>query len=180
MSDRPTMIAIKNRSRAKKLSGLEPSASINVKIHGYEITMPIGSIVQEWENGNPDMFEDFLVKSYNTRSHEIEWKRLLNATSTSELEEKDGIKYVYSNGMGTIHTVISKNLRLRTKSGKWITAKNLREELVNDAYDLMYFDLGTRDWDKITSDPLLVYQLEVAGNHNFFANDILVGDLTKG
>lgn len=172
--------SFKPRPRAKKLSGLEPSASIDVKIHGYEITMPIGSIVQEWEHGNPDMFEDFLVKSYNTRSHKIEWKRLLDAKSTSRLEEKDGIKYKYSNGMGTIYTVMSKNLRLRTKSGKWITAKNLDEELVNDAHDPRYFDIGTRKWNKTTSDPLLVYQLNIQGNHNFFANDILVGDITRG
>jgi hypothetical protein len=155
------------------MSGLEASEEIDVLIDGQMKCMSIEKIANMWISGDKSL----LVKSYNTRSKKIEWKPILDVRKNLVSDNKNIVYYFYSNGLGTIKTHMSDNLRLRTQSNKWITAKNLKEEVVNDANDPGYFDLGVHKSDIPT--PVNLYQLNIQGNHNFFANDILVGDLTR-
>ena len=163
----------KPRKKRKMISGLTASAGIDVLLDGQMKCMRIEEIVNMWNSGEKSL----LVKSYNTRSKKIEWKPIIDVRKGLVSDNANIVYYFYSNGLGTIRTIMSDNLRLRTKSSKWITAKNLKEEVVNDANDLIYFDLGIHTSDIPT--PIELYQLNIQGNHNFFANDILVGDLTR-
>lgn len=163
----------KERKKRKMMSGLEASEGIDVLIDGQMKCMPIEKIANMWISGDKSL----LVKSYNTRSKKIEWKPILDVRKNLVSDNKNIVYYFYSNGLGTIKTHMSDNLRLRTQSNKWITAKNLKEEVVNDANDPGYFDLGVHKSDIPT--PVNLYQLNIQGNHNFFANDMLVGDLTR-
>lgn len=163
----------KERKKRKMVSGLTASAGIDVLIDGQMKCIPIEKIVNMWASGEKSL----LVKSYNTRSKKIEWKPIIDVRQNLISDNVNVVDYIYSNGLGTIRTIMSDNLRLRTKSSKWITAKNLKEEVVNDANDLIYFDLGIHTSDIPT--PIELYQLNIQGNHNFFANDLLVGDLTR-
>ena len=163
----------RERKKRKMMSGLEASAGIDVLIDDQMKCMPIEKIANMWISGEKSL----LVKSYNTRSKKIEWKPIIDVRKGLVSDNANIVYYFYSNGLGTIKTHMSNNLRLRIKSSKWITAKNLKEEVVNDANDLIYFDLGIHKSDIHT--PIELYQLNIQGNHNFFANDILVGDLTR-
>lgn len=163
----------KERKKRKMMSGLEASEGIDVLIDGQMKCMSIEKIANMWISGEKSL----LVKSYNTRSKKIEWKPILDVRKNLVSDNKNIVYYFYSNGLGTIKTHMSDNLRLRTKSNKWVPAKNLKEEVVNDANDLIYFDLGIHTSDIPT--PIELYQLNIQGNHNFFANDLLVGDLTR-
>lgn len=163
----------KPRKKRKMISGLTASAGIDVLLDGQMKCIPIEKIVNMWNSGEKSL----LVKSYNTRSKKIEWKPIIDVRQNLISDNANVVDYIYSNGLGTIRTIMSDNLRLRTKSSKWITAKNLKEEVVNDANDLIYFDLGIHTSDIPT--PIELYQLNIQGNHNFFANDLLVGDLTR-
>lgn len=163
----------KPRKKRKMISGLTASAGIDVLLDGQMKCMRIEEIVNMWNSGEKSL----LVKSYNTRSKKIEWKPIIDVRKGLVSDNANIVYYFYSNGLGTIRTIMSDNLRLRTKSSKWITAKNLKEEVVNDANDLIYFDLGIHTSDIPT--PIELYQLNIQGNHNFFANDLLVGDLTR-
>ena len=163
----------KERKKRKMISGLTASAGIDVLLDGQMKCMRIEEIVNMWNSGEKSL----LVKSYNTRSKKIEWKPIIDVRKGLVSDNANIVYYFYSNGLGTIRTIMSDNLRLRTKSSKWITAKNLKEEVVNDANDLIYFDLGIHTSDIPT--PIELYQLNIQGNHNFFANDLLVGDLTR-
>lgn len=163
----------KERKKRKMISGLTASAGIDVLLDGQMKCMSIEKIANMWISGDKSL----LVKSYNTRSKKIEWKPILDVRKNLVSDNKNIVYYFYSNGLGTIKTHMSDNLRLRTQSNKWITAKNLKEEVVNDANDPGYFDLGVHKSDIPT--PVNLYQLNIQGNHNFFANDILVGDLTR-
>lgn len=163
----------KERKKRKMVSGLTASTGIDVLIDGQMKCIPIEKIVNMWASGEKSL----LVKSYNTRSKKIEWKPIIDVRQNLISDNVNVVDYIYSNGLGTIRTIMSDNLRLRTRSSKWITAKNLKEEVVNDANDLIYFDLGIHTSDIPT--PIELYQLNIQGNHNFFANDLLVGDLTR-
>ena len=163
----------RERKKRKMMSGLEASAGIDVLIDDQMKCMSIEKIANMWISGEKSL----LVKSYNTRSKKIEWKPIIDVRQNLISDNVNVVDYIYSNGLGTIRTIMSDNLRLRTKSSKWITAKNLKEEVVNDANDLIYFDLGIHTSDIPT--PIELYQLNIQGNHNFFANDLLVGDLTR-
>lgn len=163
----------KPRKKREIVSGLTASARIDVLLNSQMKCMSIEKIASMWLSGEKSL----LVKSYNTRSKKIEWKPILDVRKNLVPNNANIVYYFYSNGLGTIKTHISDNLRLRTKSSKWITAKNLQEEVINDANDLGYFDLGVHKSD--IHMPIELYQLNIQGNHNFFANDILVGDLTK-
>lgn len=163
----------KERKKRKMTSGLTASAGIDVLIDGQMKCMPIEKIVNMWDSGKKSL----LVKSYNTRSKKIEWKLIIDVRKGLVSDNANIVYYFYSNGLGTIKTHMSDNLRLRTKSNKWVPAKNLKEEVVNDANDLIYFDLEIHKSDIHT--PIELYQLNIQGNHNFFANDLLVGDLTR-
>jgi hypothetical protein len=163
----------KPRKKREMASGLTASAGIDVLIDGQMKSMSIEKIVNMWASGEKSL----LVKSYNTRSKKIEWKPIIDVRQNLISDNVNVVDYIYSNGLGTIRTIMSDNLRLRTRSSKWITAKNLKEEVVNDANDLIYFDLGIHTSDIPT--PIELYQLNIQGNHNFFANDLLVGDLTR-
>jgi len=163
----------KPRKKRKMISGLTASAEIDVLIDGQMKCIPIEKIVNMWNSGEKSL----LVKSYNTRSKKIEWKTIIDVRQNLISGNVNIVDCIYSNGLGTIQTSMSDNLRLRTKSSKWITAKNLKEEVINDANDPGYFDLGIHKSN--ISTPINLYQLNIQGNHNFFANDILVGDLTR-
>jgi len=163
----------KERKKRKMISGLTASAGIDVLIDDQMKCMRIDEIVNMWVSGEKSL----LVKSYNTRSKKIEWKPIIDVRKNLVSDNKNIVYYFYSNGLGTIKTHMSDNLRLRTQANKWITAKNLKEEVVNDANVPGYFDLGVHKSDIQT--PINLYQLNIQGNHNFFANDILVGDLTR-
>lgn len=163
----------RERKKRKMMSGLAASEGIDVLIDGQMKCMSIEKIANMWISGEKSL----LVKSYNTRSKKIEWKPIIDVRKNLVSDNKNIVYYFYSNGLGTIKTHMSDNLRLRTKSNKWITAKNLKEEVINDANDPGYFDLGVYKTDIQT--PINLYQLNIQGNHNFFANDILVGDLTR-
>lgn len=163
----------KPRKKRKMISGLTASAEIDVLIDGQMKCIPIEKIVNMWNSGEKSL----LVKSYNTLSKKIEWKPIIDVRQNLISGNVNIVDCIYSNGLGTIQTSMSDNLRLRTKSSKWITAKNLKEEVINDANDTGYFDLGIHKSN--ISTPINLYQLNIQGNHNFFANDILVGDLTR-
>lgn len=163
----------KPRKKRKMISGLTALAGIDVLLNGQMKCMSIEKIVNMWASGEKTL----LVKSYNTRSKKIEWKPILDVRKNLVSDNANIVYYFYSNGLRTIKTHISDNLRLRTRSNKWVTAKNLQEEVINDANDQGYFDLGIHKSN--ISTPINLYQLNIQGNHNFFANDILIGDLTR-
>lgn len=163
----------KERKKRKTASGLMGCEGIDVLVNGQMKCMSVEEIVNMWVSGEKSL----LVKSYNTRSKKIEWKPIIDVRKSLISNNTNIVDYIYSNGLGTIRTSMSDNLRLRTISNKWITVKNLKEEVINDANDLIYFDLGIHKSDIHT--PIELYQLNIQGNHNFFANDILVGDLTR-
>ena len=163
----------KERKKRKMISGLMGYEGIDVLINGQMKCMSIEEIVNMWVSGEKSL----LVKSYNTRSKKIEWKPIIDVRKSLISDNTNIVDYIYSNGLGTIRTSMSGDLRLRTVSNKWITAKNLKEEVINDANDLIYFDLGIQKNN--SNPPIHLYQLNIQGNHNFFVNDILVGDLTR-
>lgn len=133
----------KERKKRKMISRLTASAGIDVLLDGQMKCMRIEEIVNMWNSSEKSL----LVKSYNTRSKKIEWKPIIDVRKGLVSDNANIVYYFYSNGLGAIKTHMSDNLRLRTKSSKWITAKNLKEEVVNDANNLIYFDLGIHKSD---------------------------------
>lgn len=109
----------KERKKRKMMSGLAASEGIDVLIDGQMKCMSIEKIANIWISGERSL----LVKSYNTRSKKIEWKPIIDVRKNLVSDNKNIVYYFYSNGLGTIKTHMSDNLRLRTKSNKWITAK---------------------------------------------------------
>ena len=111
-------------------------------------------------------YKDLKVLSYNTQSNKQEWKLI---TAFAETSPKAKVMKITDEESGK-SIVVTPEHKVFTKNRGYVTAKDLTEtdELVfTDGY-------STKIIVEYLEEEIPVYDITVEGNHNFFANDILV------
>lgn len=127
----------------------------------------IDQIVKDFENG-----VSYKVRSYNTKTKTVEYKLITNAWMTRK--DAEVLKISFEDGANFVKLTPDHKVYL-AESSTWVEAKDLDQSeamLMFSDEDNMQRHTFLHSIEK--SDNADVYDLTVEGNHNFFANGLLV------
>lgn len=116
---------------------------------------------------------DVLVASYNRYKDIIEYKKIINRFENVRSERKIKLEMITKSSRREL--ICTENHLIQTKYKGWVKAKDLErgdEFLRFRSIDPEFSCLANKEY--IDSDWSLMYDLEIEGNHNYFAEGYLV------
>jgi len=120
-----------------------------------------------------EKYKDVYVKSKNTVTNNVEWKKITNFAMTSP---KAKVLKITDSETGK-SLVCTPDHQIWTNNRGYVEAKNIKssDELSIDSINLNYHSIEIEN----LRDEIEVYDITVEDNHNFYANDILIHNCTE-
>jgi len=112
------------------------------------------------------------VKSYNTKTKKIEYKKV---TASAMTNPKTKVMKITDEKTGK-YIICTPDHKVWTENRGYVEAKNLKE---TDILNIKNYKTKTLLKIEYLEEEIAVYDITVEDNHNFFANDILVHNCTE-